>query len=658
MAVSDFDRNVFSDLDSDDNRGNAFNVTTTLQDSVLKLFGSNIGNVRFNANWNKQGNNFNPLDRPLQPAFNYKWSLGDSALTTEESSFETSLSYKPVRYLKFDGNLGNLQKASLGISSDRQLGQVQLLQEKLLPSLTARYENISSQTGSGQTGWNRQNITFLKTIKQFAPRYSFKREDRAVDSKTRGNVTGFVFNDHQAGLSINKLLGIDWDLQYQLRQDFLYDPNTRRKLLDHATTQTMGVRGTLVPNPKLRGQFAVQYREKNFDDFFISLPTDSMMIYQPDPQFQDTTWQDRQSHLANLELQYRNKEGTINARWDYKVATELEALREIRYFDVGENRGNFRFDSTLNEYVPDPNGEFIQIFFQTGSFENIIRLETGWQLQYRPKLARNLTNFGDILLNRISSTTYLKIEENNRGGNIRDIYLLNLSKFHNLATTANGTYIINQDLFYNERNPDWGALFRFRYRDVIANQFLQADNNEARITNDRIFQLRKRFFRRKLNLTGEYRNSLNKRWVASSPSRNLNILSQTFVARFNYRPSIQWQIQVDAERGVDRDRKESDPLQVNVWEIKPQVSYSIRGKARATANLTFINVAEVENPADRPIPFEMGNGKKIGNSWQWNARFEYFISNNITINANYTGRKDAEALRTLHLGKAEVRAFF
>ncbi|MCB0313432.1 MAG: hypothetical protein KDH84_09245, partial [Calditrichaeota bacterium] len=60
----------------------------------------------------------------------------------------------------------------------------------------------------------------------------------------------------------------------------------------------------------------------------------------------------------------------------------------------------------------------------------------------------------------------------------------------------------------------------------------------------------------------------------------------------------------------------------------------------------------------RAIPFEMGKGKKVGDSWQWNARFEYFISSNITINANYNGRRDAAALRTLHLGKAEVRAFF
>ncbi len=290
-AITDFDQNVFSTIGNEDNRDNAFNITTTLQDSAFKLFGSDIGSVRFNAYWTNQGKNFNPLDRPLHPEFNYKWSLGDSTLTNEESSFETSLSYQPSRYFKVDGNIGNLEKASLGISSNRQLGQVQLLQEKVLPNLTARYENVRSQTSSDATGWNRQNFTFLKTIKHFAPRYNFRREDRAVDSKNRNNITGFAFNDHQAGLGINKVLGIDWDVKYQYRRDFLYDPNNRNKLLDHAKTQTLGLRGTLLPDPKLRGQFAVQFREKNFDDFFIGLPADSMMIYQPDPQFQDTTWQ-------------------------------------------------------------------------------------------------------------------------------------------------------------------------------------------------------------------------------------------------------------------------------------------------------------------------------------------------------------------------------
>ncbi|MCB0298349.1 MAG: hypothetical protein KDG51_24540, partial [Calditrichaeota bacterium] len=314
--------------------------------------------------------------------------------------------------------------------------------------------------------------------------------------------------------------------------------------------------------------------------------------------------------------------------------------------------------STLAEYVPDPQGDYIQLFFQTGNFESVIRLESAVQLQYSPRATAKSEKFWKDLFNRTSTTTYVKVEEQSRENNILDIYLLNLDKFHNAASSLRGVYIINQDINYNERNPIWGLLLRSRYRDNLSNQFLDANNNETRIAWERIVQLRRLFFRRKLNITGEYQNSFNKRWVAASPSRNLNILTEAYVGRFNYRPTIRWQFQVDLERGIQQDRNETNPLRVNYWDIKPQISFSLRGKARATANLAYLAVEEVDNPAARAIPFEMGKGKKVGDSWQWNARFEYFISSNITINANYNGRRDAAALRTLHLGKAEVRAFF
>jgi hypothetical protein len=64
------------------------------------------------------------------------------------------------------------------------------------------------------------------------------------------------------------------------------------------------------------------------------------------------------------------------------------------------------------------------------------------------------------------------------------------------------------------------------------------------------------------------------------------------------------------------------------------------------------------NPLSKPIPFEMGKGKKEGNSYLWTFRFEYFISTNITSTINYTGRLDAGFDRIIHLGQAEIRAFF
>ncbi|MGH1363450.1 MAG: hypothetical protein ACRBF0_07835 [Calditrichia bacterium] len=656
FAVSQSDQNVFSSIADSDNDGGALQLTSTLRDTAFVIGGADLGKVQLTTRWTRQDSSFNPLDRPLQPEYAYKWNLNSASLSNEESSLETTLAYEPVSFLRLQGSIGLLDKAA-AISSDRRVGQVELL-ETIRPgvNLLYRYETVGSETALNTTDWLRQKFSAKKSYKRFGARLEFNTEDRQVDDTN--TLSGFSFDEALIGLTATSIAGVDLGVSAQQRKDKLYNPLTRNEQLDQATTTTYEFNGTLGKESPLQGRFAFAFRDKNFTSFFENLSSDSLEFYQADAQFQDTSWQDRQSHLANIELQYRNKESSLTSRLDYQVASELQSTREQVYVFIGNNLGNFRFDSTLTEYVPDPLGDYLLVLRQTGEFESIIRLEAGWQLQYRPKPITTISSKLRKTLNKLSGNSYIKVEEQSRENDIWDIYLLNLSKFHSPASSLRGVYLLNQDLYYNERNPDWGILLRSRYRDNLSNQFLQTSNNETRIIWERLVQMRKRFFKRKLNITGEYKNNFNKRFVSSTPTRNRNILSQSIVGRFNFRPVVSWQFQLDVERGLERDRNSNSLLEVNVWDIRPQISWSLRGKARATANTTLIQVQEVANPFALPIPFELGKGKKIGNSWLWNLRFEYFISANVTINANYTGRDDAGALRTIHLGKAEVRAFF
>lgn len=656
FSLSQFDQNVFSDLGDGNNQAGAWRLNGALNDSSFHLMGKRLGKLELTGRWTRQEAAYNPLDRALQPEYAYKWNLDQNNLTNEENSLEAAGAYQPRRFLRFDASLGSIDKGQ-GVSSTRRMGQARLYRTPL-PDATLRYEWVNSRTSLLGSNWQRGAVDVSRQIQRFRPRYQFKRENRAVDNDLSGTRTGFIFQDHLAALDVQRLWGVDWSVSYQNRTDFLYNPRRRNSTLRQAITQTYQFQGVINSRGALTGQFSFAMRDKNFTDFFEQLPRDSMSVYQPDAQFQDTTWRDRESNLANFEFQYRHPDNRFTARWDYRVASELQALREKVYIKAGENRGNFRFDSTLNEYVPDPQGDFFLVLLQTGNFESVTNLETAWQFQYRPATPRKNADAWSAFLQRISTFTYIKIEEQSREPNIWDIYLLRLSKFHRPGSSVRGAFTINQDIDFNERNPDWGVLLRSRYQDVLSNQFLDPSNNESRITWERSVQVRKLLMRRKLNVTGEYRNSFNKRWVTSFRSRNLNILSQSFISRINLRPDIRWQLRLDVERGIESDRKTVNPLRLVFWNIKPQISYSLHGKARATADLTFIQVNQTDNPGGRPIPFEMARGKKEGNSWQWSARFEYFVSNNITINVNYTGRRDAEALRTLHLGRAEVRAFF
>lgn len=655
-GISKFDRNVFSPLNDEDNLGQAFRLSAELSNSVFRIGGKNLGSVRFLGRFQNQEARFSPLDRPFRPEYTYKWNLQEGALSNNrEKSFEGTVGYQPFSFLQVSGNAGVIEKGA-GISSRRGVGNLDF-KHASLPELSLQYEVVESESPGFTNSWLRRKISLKQRLGALEPQLSMRNEDRRQKERS-GQVTGFAFTQGAFQLKIFRFLGTDLGISTELREDKLYDPEVPFKKLKQALTGTYGLEGTLLPGGSWQGRFSLVYRRKDYTSFFEKLPADSLTRYQPDPQFQDTTWQDRQSHLANLELQYRNHSGSIISKIDYKASSELEALREKVYLDVGENRGNFRFDETLGEYVPDPQGNFFLVVVPTGSFQSVSKIETAWRFQYRPLKLQRRDNFLEYVLVNTSFQSYMRIEEESRLQDFWQLYVLNLSKFHTTKTTLRGVFLLNHDLLFFEKNPDWGIQIRSRYRDNLSNQFLDAGNNETRIIWERSIQIRKRLFGSRLNVIAGYENSLNKRFVSALASRNRNIISQVLSAELRYRPSYRWQLNLNADGGIEKNRDTANFLKLNFWKLRPAVVYAIRGRARVSADVTALKVNVLENPFEVPVPFEMARGKKEGFSWLWNSRFEYFLSTNVTISATYTGRKDALASQVIHLGKAEVRAFF
>jgi len=655
MALSSFDKNVFSAVNDEDNLGKAFSLGVSYQNESLHLLKKNMGQLNWRLNWNRRDRHFSPLDRPFDPEYNYKWNLAERVFETEEDMLETTLNYRPGRNIFFSMDGGWIKRGT-AISSRRGKMQLVLADSTVLKSEIFG-EWIKSNNIQISSNWLRYGGSLGRKLWQTMPAVNFRLEDRQVLTENN-RMTGFRFAEAAVGIKFFKILGMRWHFQNRWRRDFLYNPHIEKNRLELSNSLTSQLRAWILQSQKWQGRVSFVYREKNFSPFFEQLPPDSMAMYQPDPQFQDTTWQDRQSHLANLEVQYRNKNRTIDSRLDYKVASELQAMQEKVFLKVEENRGNYRFDDELQEYVPDPLGDYLLIIVPTGRFESVTNIEAGWQLRYRPKPVRQKLKGIQKVLKNISTFTYLKVNEKSREKDIWQLYLLNFQKYHNLNTTVRGTYWINQDIYFFERNPDFGITLRSRYRDNLYNQYVDARFNESRRLWDRSIIWRQKIWGRVLSHEMEYKQSTNFRFVQAAPSRNRDVFGQSLKWKLNYRPVYAWQIRLQMEAGLQKDRAKVNQLQVRYLEVAPQINYAVRGKARAVVSLNYLNVRILQNPFNRPLPFEMGKGKREGHSFNWNIRFEYFVSSNITVTVNYNGRRDAGMSRTIHLGQAEVRAFF
>ena len=242
-------------------------------------------------------------------------------------------------------------------------------------------------------------------------------------------LTGFRYDEGFFGLKFYPFFGTRWQTDSRFRTDYLYDPDNFGERLKLANSFTQSLSVAILENQRWQGRLSLQYRDKNYQPFFESLPPDSIARYQPDPQFQDTSWVDRQTHLARLELQYRNSRRTIDSRWDYRVASELQALQEKVFLDVGENRGNYRFDQDLQEYVPDPQGNYLLVIVPTGDFKPITNIEASWQIRYRPPVADKKYHGFSRIARNISFFSLLKVDEKSQESNIWQLYILNLSKY-------------------------------------------------------------------------------------------------------------------------------------------------------------------------------------------------------------------------------------
>jgi hypothetical protein len=654
-AISQFDQNVFSRQDDGDNTGKAFMFRTSYQNETFRLFKKSFGKLQWSFNWNQRENHFSPLDRPFQPEYNYKWNLSSGAAINQESRYETFLAYQPAPYLQINLDGGKIEK---GENTSSSRGKAQLLltdSTRIKGELYA--EKVFSATPLASSDWIRSGGSVGKNIYKIFPYINFKMEERKVESNN-GRLTGFGFDEGLAGLKIFGLLGINWNLQSILRDDYLYDPNIWGKKLKLSRSLTNRINGQILQSVKWQGRLSFVFREKKYDSFFRRMPSDSLLKFQPDPQFQDTSMFNQQSRLANLEIQYRNKDRTIDSQWNYKVASELQATQEKIFLQVEQNHGNYIFDEELQEYVPDPSGDYLLLILPTGQFESVTNIEVGWQVRYRPKISpQNYSGIEKVLKN-ISTFTYIRLDEKSREKNIWQLYLLNFKNFHDMATTVRGAFLINQDVYFFERNPDFGITIRSRYRDNLYNQYVDAQFNESRKLWDRSVIWRQKLWKKILSHELEYGQSSNHRQVKAAPSRNRDIFGQLLNIKLNYRPVYSWQFRFEFEGGVQKDHAELNQLQVGYLEISPRVNYAIQGKARATASIDFLTVNIMKNPFNQPVPFEVGKGKKEGNSLNWNLRFEYFISGNVTITMNYNGRKDAGMNSPIHLGQAEVRAFF
>jgi hypothetical protein len=143
--------------------------------------------------------------------------------------------------------------------------------------------------------------------------------------------------------------------------------------------------------------------------------------------------------------------------------------------------------------------------------------------------------------------------------------------------------------------------------------------------------------------------------------RNFNI------QYFEWEPtlSVQWnthvRTQFSAKQLVKQNYTGSNAERVTQQSLESENRWSIAGKTNLDVRASYIlvnyNQPGDANNLNNAISFEMLEGLKPGKNYTWTAGLVKTLQNNLQITLQYNGRK-SENSKTIHVGSAEVRAFF
>lgn len=634
-ALSNFDENAFSALNQEDDIGLAQNWMLDVRPNSIKMLGKNLGKLTFTGKYKKVDNNFSDIDRTNEVEYNRRWDL-PASLSREEIVKEIHSTYEPFPGFGLGGEYGTISKGKYFSSRRRQFENH--FKYKRLPAYKYRLEQIKSNNSDRDQSadWQRQRGDIEWNIWKFKPFFDYEGEVKK-ENWADTTYTGFKFDDVGAGLEfrpIEKLLISGRTSQRDDKEYVGYNNFT-----DKSFANTQNIQIQLERVKEITASLDLTHRVKSYAQADLD---------------------DSQTDLAELRLQLTPWQRAVSADWNYRISSTATAKKERLYIQVSDGEGTYRFDKDLNEYVYDPLGDHILRILTTDQLIPTIELKTSTRLRLEPKrffsqssVSKDSSSFWQKSLSALSSETYVAVEERTQTDNAMDVYLLRMDSFRQPGNTILGYLQFRQDIFLFERSRDFSLRYRYRTRDELNNQFLEG--GEERLERENAIRMTNRLSEL-FSSQSELTQKRTARFFNYAGKQNRDIHAVELNSDVSYAPSSVLKVAMEGRFSWEQDVVYESPTRVKSYALTPRITYSFRNRGRLSGEFEWSYVDA--NPRDRVLPYEMANGRSVGQSTRWDIRFDYRLSSVIQATLSYSGRNEPEREQVIHTGRAQVTAAF
>ena len=623
VGISNNDKNLYSNLDDNDNQGLAGKINFKQRLFTKKWKVDVFGNYQLIQK------GFTPIERLFSIEFNRDWNLvspsGNQSLLI--NGLEFALNTKSVWKYQFE-NLnfsesfnGNRQFIS-GFYRDKNWD----------------FSNESSyMVSSGSTTSSK----FLRTNNalkyKFSKNYvggSFRHESNQEQNKTTQLFSNLTqkFTEYGTFAGRGDSTKVFVEVGYLKRvNDSLQNGILKRV----NTSDSYFLKSKLIQNEKTDLALFVNYRNLKFEDKRGNEPSLNSRVIYNDRFFKD---------LIQINTVYETTSGTI-------------AQQEFGFVEVEPGKGIFAWNDynhngiqEIQEFeiaqFPD-QAKYIKVFLPNQIFIKTNKNKFSQALTLSPTNWQNKTGFLKVLSHFYNQSNYLVERKIIRDGDNFDLNPFSASNDNLLGINAN----FRNNLFYNRGKQKHSVTYSFATNRLKS--LLSSGAQEAKTTSNQLQYIH--LLQKSWLFNSVFQNQISKSYSENYSSRNFDINTNAFEQKISYL----FNKNVNLELFYNFKQKSNSLGEMEfLKQNKAGMGFNFLSEKQftSTAEFSYINNNFFGNEFS-PVGFQMMEGLQAGKNLVWKILLQKKLTQYLDININYQGRK-SDGTNTIHNGTIQLRAYF
>ncbi|MFQ6678046.1 MAG: hypothetical protein ACE5D0_06955 [Fidelibacterota bacterium] len=596
-AISDFDQNLISPKDDSDNTGLAYALA--LSNNAIQL--TDKMTMRLSLNTWQENDRFHQLQRVRSATFYRDWNIQPSPNINEKYyEMETGLKLGEV-------GSGSVSAASYqyGRSSFNRLYSSFNGGIRTIPQLSFYLNDIN-----GETGFFRQRRSTIEILPgNWHPFYNFMYEEAEYFNRFDHHTFGIKYSKNQVETS----LGIGERLDY-IESDSTSDG------LEFWSKGLFGSFDFLAKNVNgWTQEIVIRRRIKN----------------------DKLTNKHYNFTLGRIQTTFRKPRHPV--RWDLKASLEetFTESRSLVYDSVGVGLGDYRYDSDFNEYVSDPNGDYVAYTIFTGDRYPTTKLDGLQIFDF---------DFGKSRIKKLEDFTFRSEMRSIIEGNISTGQSFLYPELGD-TSFSRSKWSMRNEIAY--QSPKTNQLLKVWHQTLRNFDGLDHRGQDLRVGEEQGIEYRQRIIK---GLTSEvlmtFHNDRAESTVSALRQRNSKGFWLDGVAKWRNEP---WSFEGAVQYGNDQGTHRATDFSGQALGFRLDILRFIGAKGRVQSRFEWFQTKTDTHISS--LPPEALNGLALGQTIRTNLQAQFVVGRGVSLNVsmNYISDQRYDQFITVN---GEVRAYF